>query len=401
MLKKSVTASTFSFELYHLKLLLIALQAGLLAEYGDLRRMIFNSYIARRLLLIIPTLIGIMLVNFLIIQAAPGGPVDQAIARMSGLDSGSVANIGGGSSGTTIDPSLQTGFQASRGIDPDLLKELNKQFGFDKPAHVRFLKMLRDYATLDFGDSFYQDVPVVDLVLERLPVSLSLGSATLLIVYLISIPLGIKKAIGDGSPFDVWTSMVILIAYAIPGFVLAMLLIILFCGGEFFDWFPLRGLVSDNYANLSFFEQIIDRVHHLAMPVAAMVAGSFATLTMLSKNSFLDEVNKQYVVTAKAKGASELRVLYGHVFRNAMLIIIAGFPAALLSILFTGSVLIEVIFSLKGIGLLGFEAIMTRDYPIVFGTLFAFTLLGLVAQLITDITYMLVDPRIDFDTRGG
>ena len=363
--------------------------------------MIFNSYIVRRLLLIIPTLIGIMLVNFVIIQAAPGGPVDQAIARMSGLDPGAVASIGGGRGGTTVDPASQTGFEASRGIDPDLLAELNKQFGFDKPAHIRFLNMLRDYATFDFGDSFYQDVPVVDLVLERLPVSLSLGGATLLIVYLTSIPLGISKAIRDGSPFDVWTSMVILIAYAIPGFVLAMLLIILFCGGEFFNWFPLRGLVSDGYDKLSFFEQVIDRIHHLAMPVAAMVAGSFATLTMLSKNSFLDEINKQYVVTARAKGASESQVLYGHVFRNAMLIIIAGFPAALLGILFTGSVLIEVIFSLKGIGLLGFEAIMTRDYPIVFGTLFVFTLLGLVAQLITDITYTLVDPRIDFDTRGG
>jgi microcin C transport system permease protein len=281
------------------------------------------------------------------------------------------------------------------------LKELEQQFGFDKPAHERFFKMLTDYATFDFGDSFYQDVPVVDLVIDRLPVSLSLGGATLLIVYLISLPLGIRKAVVDGSAFDVWTSIVILVGYAIPAFILAMLLIILFCGGEFFDWFPLRGLTSDDYDSLGLWGQIKDRIHHLAMPVAAMVAGSFATLTMLSKNSFLDEINKQYVLTARAKGLGPSGVLYGHVFRNAMLIIIAGFPAALLGILFTGSVLIEVIFSLKGIGLLGFEAILTRDYPVVFGTLFVFTLLGLVAQLITDIVYMLVDPRIDFETRPG
>ena len=261
--------------------------------------------------------------------------------------------------------------------------------------------MLTDYATFDFGDSFYQDVPVVDLVIDRLPVSLSLGGATLLIVYLISLPLGIRKAVVDGSAFDVWTSIVILVGYAIPAFILAMLLIILFCGGEFFDWFPLRGLTSDNYDALGLWDQTMDRARHLAMPVTAMVAGSFATLTMLSKNSFLDEINKQYVLTARAKGLGPSGVLYGHVFRNAMLIIIAGFPAALLGILFTGSVLIEVIFSLKGIGLLGFEAILTRDYPVVFGTLFVFTLLGLVAQLITDIVYMLVDPRIDFETRPG
>lgn len=363
--------------------------------------MSMQAYVVRRLLLIIPTLVGILTVNFVIIQAAPGGPVDQAIAQMTGANSSATASIGGGSGGASFDPSGLGGAAGSRGIDPELLEELNKQFGFDKPAHVRYFNMLRDYATFDLGNSFYQDVPVMNLVLERLPVSLSLGGATLLLVYLISIPLGIRKAVRDGSRFDIWTSTVILSAYAIPGFVLAMLLIILFCGGEYFDWFPLRGLVSDNYADLGLFSQIRDRVHHLAMPVAAMAAGSLATLTMLSKNSFLEEINKQYVITAKAKGASEQRVLYGHVFRNAMLIIIAGFPAALLGILFTGSVLIEVIFSLKGIGLLGFEAIMTHDYPVVFGTLFIFTLLGLVAHLITDITYTIVDPRIDFGTRGG
>lgn len=362
--------------------------------------MSFHAYLLRRLLLIIPTLIGVLAINFIIIQAAPGGPVDQAIAQMTGANTSATASIGGASGGATFDPAFG-GLEGSRGIDPELVEELNKQFGFDKPAHIRFLKMLRDFATFNLGNSFYQDVPVIDLVLERMPVSLTLGSATLLIVYLISIPLGIRKAVRDGTRFDVWTSMVILTAYAIPGFVLAMLLIILFCGGEYFDWFPLRGLVSDTYGDMTLLEKIGDRIHHMAMPVAAMVAGSFATLTLLSKNSFLDEINKQYVITAKAKGASEQRVLYGHVFRNAMLIIIAGFPAALLGILFTGSVLIEVIFSLKGMGLLGFEAIMTRDYPVVFGTLFIFTLLGLLAHLITDITYMFVDPRIDFDTRGG
>jgi len=365
---------------------------------------IVSSYIFRRIMLIIPTIIGIMMVNFIIIQAAPGGPVDQAIARITGEGGSVTAGIAGGS-GAANDPGAAaaagTRFEVSRGIDPDLLKELEQQFGFDKPAHERFFKMLTDYATFDFGDSFYQDVPVVDLVIDRLPVSLSLGGATLLIVYLISLPLGIRKAVVDGSAFDVWTSIVILVGYAIPAFILAMLLIILFCGGEFFDWFPLRGLTSDDYDSLGLWGQIKDRIHHLAMPVAAMVAGSFATLTMLSKNSFLDEINKQYVLTARAKGLGPSGVLYGHVFRNAMLIIIAGFPAALLGILFTGSVLIEVIFSLKGIGLLGFEAILTRDYPVVFGTLFVFTLLGLVAQLITDIVYMLVDPRIDFETRPG
>jgi microcin C transport system permease protein len=365
---------------------------------------IVSSYIFRRIMLIIPTIIGIMMVNFIIIQAAPGGPVDQAIARITGEGGSVTAGIAGGS-GAANDPGAAaaagTRFEVSRGIDPDLLKELEQQFGFDKPAHERFFKMLTDYATFDFGDSFYQDVPVVDLVIDRLPVSLSLGGATLLIVYLISLPLGIRKAVVDGSAFDVWTSIVILVGYAIPAFILAMLLIILFCGGEFFDWFPLRGLTSDNYDALGLWDQTMDRARHLAMPVTAMVAGSFATLTMLSKNSFLDEINKQYVLTARAKGLGPSGVLYGHVFRNAMLIIIAGFPAALLGILFTGSVLIEVIFSLKGIGLLGFEAILTRDYPVVFGTLFVFTLLGLVAQLITDIVYMLVDPRIDFETRPG
>ena len=357
-------------------------------------------YVLRRIALLFPTLVGILLVNFAIIQASPGGPVDQAIARIQGEGVTATAAIAGGGGGGTLDAGApSSSYEFARGIDPDLIKELEEQFGFDKPAHIRFLKMLGDYFTFDFGDSFYQDVPVVDLVVERLPVSLSLGGSTLLIVYLVSLPLGIRKAVRDGTPFDVFTSMLILVGYAIPAFVLAMLLIIVFCGGEFFDWFPLRGLISENHPELSLWEQVKDRVWHLAMPVAAMAAGSFATLTMLTKNSFLDEIGKQYVLTAQAKGLASRRVLYGHVFRNAMLIVIAGFPAALLGILFTGGILIEVIFSLKGIGLLGFEAVMTRDYPIVFGTLFVFTLIGLVAQLIADITYTLVDPRIDFETR--
>jgi len=361
-----------------------------------------SSYISRRIALILPTLVGILLVNFVIIQVAPGGPVDQAIARLQGEGVAATAAIGGGGDGgpAGLDPSTPSSYEFARGIDPDLIEELERQFGFDKPAHVRFFKMLGDYFTFDFGMSFYQDVPVVDLVIDRLPVSLSLGGATLLIVYLVSLPLGIGKAIRDGTSFDVFSSMLILVAYAIPGFVLAMLLIILFCGGEYLDWFPLRGLTSEDYAGLGLWERLKDRAWHLAMPVAAMAAGSFATLTMLTKNSFLDEIGKQYVLTAKAKGLTPRRVLYGHVFRNAMLIVIAGFPAALLGILFTGVILIEVIFSLNGIGLLGFEAIMTRDYPVVFGTLFMFTLLGLVTQLIADITYTLVDPRIDFETRG-
>lgn len=369
-----------------------------LAEVSD---RILSSYVVRRLMLIVPTLFGVLLVNFAIIQAAPGGPVDQAISRLQGMDASATAGIGGGSVSNSINPGQQSSFDASRGIDPELLAELNKQFGFDKPAHERFFTMLGDYLTFDFGESFYQDVPVIDLIIDRLPVSLSLGGVTLLIVYLIAVPLGIRKAVHDGSAFDAWTSLVILIAFAIPGFVLAMLLIIVFAGGEFLNWFPLRGLVSDHHAELGFGAQILDRIHHIALPVAAMVASSVATLTMLSKNSFLDEINKQYVVTAKAKGATERQVLYGHVFRNAMLIVIAGFPAALIGILFTSSILIEVMFSLNGLGLLGFEAIMSRDYPIVFGTLFIFTLLGLVAQLITDLTYTLVDPRIDFGTRSG
>lgn len=367
-------------------------------------QLIISSYIFRRLILIFPTLIGILLVNFIIIQASPGGPVDQAVARIMGEGVAATAQIGGGGGSPSAGagaPGGDSSYEFARGLDPELIAELERQFGFDKPAHIRFFMMMRDYFSFEFGNSYYQDVPVIDLILERLPVSLSLGIASLLIVYSVSLPLGIRKAVTDGTPFDVWSSVVILVAYAVPAFVLAMLLIIVFCGGEFFNWFPLRGLISDNYEELSMFDKIKDRIWHIAMPVTAMVAGSFATLTMLTKNSFLEEINKQYVLTARAKGLAPKRVLYGHVFRNAMLIVIAGFPAALLGMLFTGGVLIEVIFSLRGIGLLGFEAILTRDYPIVFATLFVFTLLGLVTQLIADITYMLVDPRIDFEMREG
>ena len=370
----------------------------MIASTRALLQRVLSSYVFRRLVLIVPTLIGILLVNFVIIQAAPGGPVDQAIARLAGEGTTATANMAGGSGGPTVDPTTRN---RHIGIDPELIAELERQFGFDKPAHERFLKMLRDYVTFDFGDSFYQDVRVIDLILDRLPVTLSLGLATLLIVYTVSLPLGIRKAVADGSPFDVWTSVVIMVGYAIPAFVLAMLLVILFCGGEFFSWFPLRGLISDNYEQLSLTDQILDRMWHMAMPVLAMVLGSFATLTMLTKNSFLDEINKQYVLAARAKGLGEGRVLYGHVFRNAILIVIAGFPAALLGLLFTSSVLIEVIFSLQGLGLLGFDAIMTRDYPIMFGTLFVFSLLGLTTQLVADVVYTFVDPRIDFDVRDA
>ena len=352
-------------------------------------------YILRRIALMVPTLVGVLLVNFVIIQAAPGGPVDQAIARLQGTGVDAATGVLGGAAGSTVETELA----ATGGIDPALIEELERQFGFDKPAPVRFLIMLRDYLRFDLGESFYQDVPVIDLILDRLPVSISLGLWTLLIVYSVSIPLGIRKATSDGSPFDVWSSVVILVGYAIPAFILAVLLIVLFARGGLIEYFPLRGLVSDDFAELGLWAQAKDYFWHLALPIMALVAGSFATLTMLTKNSFLDEIHKQYVLTAKAKGLRTRRVLYGHVFRNAMLIVIAGFPRALVGALFTGVLLAEIIFSLDGLGLLGFEAIVTRDYPIIFGTLYVSTLLALVLQLLTDITYTLTDPRIDFESR--
>ena len=352
------------------------------------------AYVLRRLLLMIPTLLGILLLNFIIVQAAPGGPIDQMLARSQGLDSSASTRLDGGGG-----DSVKGESRGSRGVEERFIAQLEEQFGFDKPAHERFFDMLRAYATFDFGESFFRDRPVVDLMVERLPVSISLGLWTTLLVYLISIPLGVRKALRHGSPFDVWTSGLVIVGYAIPGFLFAILLIVLFAGGSYFDVFPLRGLTSPDFDTLSAWGKVKDYFWHISLPVLASAIGSFATLTMLTKNSFLDEIHKQYVLTARAKGAGDHQVLYGHVFRNAMLIIIAGLPSALIGIFFTGSLLIEVIFSLNGLGLLGFEAVMQRDYPVIFGTLYLYTLIGLILKLISDLTYVWVDPRIDFATR--
>ena len=360
-----------------------------------------GNYILRRLALIIPTLMGIMLLNFIIVQAAPGGPVEQLIAEMEGHGGSALARAGGGDTGGEVASASSGDSRGSRGLPPELLEEIEVMYGFDKPAHERFLKMLKDYATFDFGDSFFRDRSVVELIIDKMPVSISLGLWSTLIIYLISIPLGIRKAVSDGSRFDVWSSSAIVVGYAIPGFLFAILLIVLFAGGSYFDWFPLRGLTSSNFEQMTWYQQIGDYFWHLALPVTANVIGGFATLTLLTKNSFLDEIGKQYVVTARAKGLEEKQVLYGHVFRNAMLIVIASLPGVLVSLFFTGSLLIEVIFSLDGLGLLGFEAALNRDYPVIFGTLYIFTLMGLVLKLISDITYVLVDPRIDFESREG
>ena len=367
------------------------------------------AYIIRRILLMIPTLFGIMLVNFLIIQAAPGGPIDQIIAQIKGNALSATSRIGGGGgelSQAGGGPQSQTGgetshYRGARGLDPDFIKQLERQFGFDRPLHERFIMMMRQYLVFDFGNSFFRDRRVVDLVLEKMPVSISLGLWTTLLIYLISIPLGVTKAVRDGSSFDVWTSAAVIIGYAIPGFLFAILLIVLFAGGSFYSLFPLRGLVSDNWSSLPLWSKVTDYFWHMTLPITALVVGGFASLTMLTKNSFLEEINKQYVMTARSKGLSERRVLYGHVFRNAMLIVVAGFPAAFVGILFTSALLIEVIFSLDGLGYLGFEAALNRDYPIMFGTLYFFTLLGLLMNLIGDLTYVAVDPRIDFATREG
>lgn len=352
-----------------------------------------RNYIIKRLLLIPLTLFGILLVNFAIIQFAPGGPVEQTLAKYRGLGVGGEAAAG-------VSMQLDSGkYQGSQGVPEDLVKELEKQFGFDKPAHMRFFKMLKDYALFDFGKSFYKDKTVLQLIGERMPVSVSLGLWATIIIYLIAIPLGIKKAVCDGSKFDIWTSFAVIIGSSIPVFLFAVFLIVFFAGGTYFDWFPLRGLTSDNWDELILPAKIADYFHHIALPVITMVIGGFASLTMLTKNSFLDELNKQYVLTARAKGLSEKQVLYGHVFRNAMLLVIAGFPSLLIKMLFTGALLIEIIFSLNGLGLLGYEAIITRDYPIIFGTLYIFGLLGLLLKLVSDITYSVVDPRINFDAR--
>jgi microcin C transport system permease protein len=363
-----------------------------------------TAYIIRRLLLIVPTLLAIMVINFVIVQTAPGGPVEQIIARLTGEGSAITERVTRAGTGETLtQPSVTDAvtsrYRGAQGLDPEFIQSLEKQFGFDKPMHERFLAMMGNYIVFDFGESYFRNRSVVELVLEKMPVSISLGLWTTLLVYLISIPLGIVKAVRDGSRFDVWTSIVVVIGNAVPAFLFAVLLLVLFAGGSYLDWFPLRGLTSENWAELSWPARITDYVWHMVLPVAAMVIGGFATLTMLTKNSFLDQINQQYVMTARAKGLSEHRVLIGHVFRNAMLIVIAGFPGALVGILFTGTVFIEIIFSLDGLGLLGFEAAFARDYPLMFGTLYFFSLVGLLLNLVGDLMYTVVDPRIDFERR--
>jgi microcin C transport system permease protein len=357
------------------------------------------AYIIRRLLLIVPTLFGIMLINFAIVQFAPGGPVEQMIAKIQGQTVSATAGISGG--GREISGGgPEATYRGARGLDPDFIKELERLYGFDKPAPERFWLMMKSYLKFDFGTSFYRDRRVIDLVLDKMPVSISLGLWSTLLAYFISIPLGIKKAVRDGEPFDIWTSAAIIVGYAIPVFLFAILLIIVFAGGSYFNWFPLRGLVSENWRDLAWAARIADYFWHLVLPVAALTVGSFATLTMLTKNSFLEEINKQYVLTARAKGLSNRQVLYGHIFRNGMLLVVSGFPGAFLTILFTGNLLIEVIFSLDGLGLLSYESVINRDYPVVFGTLFFFSLVGLIVAIIRDVTYILVDPRISFERRG-
>src|SRR5579871_6485708 len=367
-----------------------------------------TAYIIRRILFMIPTLFGIMLVSFVVVQFAPGGPVERVIAQLSGADTGATSRISGSAGGdfggrgqTQVSQfdATTSKYRGAQGLDPEFIKKLEKQFGFDKPAYERFFLMLWNYARFDFGKSYFRDISVINLIKEKLPVSISLGLWMTLISYLISIPLGIRKAVKDGTPFDTWTSAAIIIGFAIPGFLFAILLIILFAGGSFFNWFPLRGLTSDGWSNFPWYWKIIDYFWHLALPMIAMGLSAFATMTLLTKNSFLDEIRKQYVMTARAKGCTERQVLYGHIFRNAMLIVIAGFPGAFIHAFISGSLLIETIFSLDGLGLLSFESVLNRDYPVVFGTLYIFSLIGLVVNLVTDLTYMWVDPRIDFEAR--
>ncbi|MGD0531262.1 MAG: microcin C ABC transporter permease YejB [Methyloceanibacter sp.] len=367
-----------------------------------------TAYILRRLLLIVPTMIGIMLVTFAIVQFAPGGPIERLIAQLTGTDVGATARFSGGSGdfgagrppgGVPGDVSSPSKYRGAQGLDPEFIKSLEKQFGFDKPAYERFLMLMWNYLRFDFGESYFRDTSVLKLILERMPVSISLGIWMTLLSYAISIPLGIRKAVKEGSRFDVWTSTVIVIGYAIPGFLVAVFLIVLFAGGSFLQLFPLRGLVSENWAELPWYGKILDYFWHLVLPMIAMALSAFATTTFLTKNSFLEEIRKQYVTTARAKGLPEHQVLYGHVFRNAMLIVIASFPGAFISAFFAGSLLIETIFSLEGLGLLGFESIMNRDYPVVFADVYIFSLMGLVINLISDLTYTWVDPRIDFETR--
>jgi microcin C transport system permease protein len=367
------------------------------------------AYLLKRMLLILPTMLGIMLISFVIVQFAPGGPVEQVIAKLSGSDTSISDRMGAGSDtlGTGSQSQLGQGagdavtskYRGAQGLEPEFIKSLEKQFGFDKPAHERFFLMMKNYLTFDFGKSYFRDVSVLELIKEKLPVSISLGIWMTLITYLISIPLGIRKAVRDGEPFDTWTSSVLVVGYAVPGFLVAVLLLILFAGSSFFQWFPSRGLTSDNWSELSLFGKVVDYFWHLTLPMIAMALGAFTTMVFLTKNSFLDEIRKQYVMTARAKGLSEREVLYGHVFRNAMLLIIAGFPSAFIAAFFSSSLLIETIFSLDGLGLLGFESVIKRDYPVVFATLYIFSLVGLFVNIVSDFIYTLVDPRIDFESR--
>ena len=368
------------------------------------------AYVVKRLLLIPITLLAIIIINFGVIQFAPGGPVEQTIARIQGFNIDATARISGSNSGDLASGSETktaqgaggnnaSTYRGARGLDPEIIKEIERLYGFDKPIHERFFQMMRNYLVFDFGTSYYKDRTVVELIVEKMPVSISLGIWTTLLVYLISIPLGIRKAVRDGSRFDVWTSGLVIVGNAVPGFLFAILLVVLFAGGSFWQIFPIRGLVSPEWREFTWWELMLDYLWHMVLPVGAMVIGGFAGLTMLTKNSFLEEINKQYVVTARAKGLAERQVLYGHVFRNAMLIVIAGFPSAFIGILFTGSLIIEIIFSLDGLGLLGYEAIIGRDYPIMFATLYVFTLLGLLMGILGDLMYVVIDRRIDFEAR--
>jgi microcin C transport system permease protein len=363
------------------------------------------AYIIRRLLLIIPTLFGIMVLNFVIIQATPGGPVEQMIAKIKGTGVAATERVSGGGSelmstkSQSASGDSQTYYRGAQGLDPEFIKRLEKFYGFDKPWYERFGLMMKSFVLLDFGNSYTSGRPVVDLIIDKLPVSISLGLWTTLLTYLICIPLGIAKAVRDGSRFDAWTSAVIIAGSAVPSFLFAILLIVLFAGSQYFHWFPLRGITSDNWNELSLWHKITDYFWHMTLPLLSLTIGSFAGLTMLTKNSFLEQINQQYVTTARAKGLAEGRVLYGHVFRNAMLIVISGIPGSFIGIIFTGALLIEIIFSLDGLGLLGYEAAINRDYQVVFAITYVFSLIGLIVNLIGDIIYMIVDPRIDFEAR--
>jgi microcin C transport system permease protein len=367
-----------------------------------------GAYILKRFLLMIPTLLGVMLMTFAVIQFVPGGPIEQVIAKMQGTGTDSASRITGDTgneaggnqqtqAGSGVESTIK--YRGSQGLDPEFIKSLEKQFGFDKPVHERFLLMMTNYLTFNFGESYFRDRSVVSLMIEKMPVSISLGLWLTLVQYLVSIPLGIRKAVHDGSNFDIWTSGVIIVGYAIPSFIFAIMLIVVFAGGSYFTWFPLRGITSDNFEQLGFLHQIADYAWHMTLPLLAMGIGAFATMTLLTKNFFLDEIRKQYVVTARAKGLSERQVLYGHVFRNAMLLVISGFPGAFLSAFFTGALLIETVFSLDGLGFLFYKAALDRDYPIIFANLYIFTLVGLLVGLISDLMYTWIDPRIDFERR--